>query len=157
MIRFKANTFVKIIICSLGIFMQPLAGCQNSTGKQDTSEAYILPEGVVPKNVPVGKLKAVMNAGIEDVHWIDVRTSREIAEGSIAGAIKIDFKKSDFQQKILELDTTKTYYVYCRSGRRSDKARNFMVNHGFRDVYNVKGGILEWKNAGYPLVKEAEK
>lgn len=160
MICSKTNTFIKTLICSLGIFLMPVLACnsgESGNSGQSQPDPFVLSEGIRPQNAPVGKLKAVINAGLEDVYWIDVRTPKEIAEGSIEGALKVDFKNDDFEQKILELDTSKTYYVYCRSGRRSDRARNFMVNHGFRDVYNVTGGIIEWQKAGYPLVREGSK
>jgi len=82
----------------------------------------------------------------ENVVLIDVRTPGEVASGYIPEAdFFIDIKGSDFDQKISELDTTKTYVLYCRSGARSGRAASALVKKGFKDVYNLQGGILAYK------------
>ena len=78
----------------------------------------------------------------KNVVLIDVRTPEEVAEGYIQGASHfIDFYSDDFQTKVKELDNSKTYVMYCRSGGRSGKAAQFMVENGFKNVYNLEGGI----------------
>jgi rhodanese-related sulfurtransferase len=79
----------------------------------------------------------------ESVALIDVRTSAEVSSGCIPEAeYFIDINGANFEQKIAELDTTRTYIVYCRSGGRSEKASSYMVKNGFSKVYNLEGGIL---------------
>ncbi len=79
------------------------------------------------------------------VQVIDVRTPEEIAEGYITGTqLFIDFNGSDFEKKIKALDPNTTYIIYCRSGGRSSKAADYMVNKGFKKVYNLTGGITQW-------------
>ena len=46
----------------------------------------------------------------------------------------------------------RTYYIYCRSGRRSNVAAVYMQKKGFH-VVDMKGGILRWKEQGLPVVK----
>ena len=76
---------------------------------------------------------------------IDVRTSIEVASGYIPESeYFIDINGANFEQKIAELDTTKTYIMYCRSGGRSGKASSYMVKNGFSKVYNLEGGILDY-------------
>ena len=76
---------------------------------------------------------------------IDVRTPGEVAEGYIPGTTKfIDYNGADFESQINGLDTGKTYLVYCRSGNRSGKASTYMVEHGFKNVCNLQGGISGW-------------
>lgn len=77
-----------------------------------------------------------------EVVIIDVRTPAEVSQGHINGAdLFINYNGSDFEEKINSLDKNKTYYVYCRSGSRSASASNFMVDKGFKKVYNLIGGI----------------
>ena len=77
---------------------------------------------------------------------LDVRTDGEVADGIIANAIHIDiYKGQEFISEIEELDKSKNYYVYCRSGNRSGQACNIMEQLGFDNAYNLEGGILEWK------------
>ena len=51
----------------------------------------------------------------------------------------------------MNLDRYKTYYLICRSGRRSGIATSFMRDNGFKEVYNIKGGMVEWQNSNLSL------
>ena len=76
---------------------------------------------------------------------LDVRTEAEVAEKKIPNSINIDiYKGQGFVYQLEELDKSKNYYVYCRSGARSEKACNIMNELGFDNAYNLLGGILEW-------------
>lgn len=76
---------------------------------------------------------------------LDVRTDEEVAEGIMPNAIQIDiYKGQGFIYKLEELDKTKNYYVYCRSGARSGQACAIMNQLGFKNAFNLAGGILEW-------------
>ena len=76
---------------------------------------------------------------------LDVRTDDECAEGIIPNAINIDiYKGQGFIYMLDELDKSKNYYVYCRSGARSSQACSIMNQMGFENTYNLLGGMLEW-------------
>ncbi|MFV9552034.1 rhodanese-like domain-containing protein [Algibacter sp. PT7-4] len=76
---------------------------------------------------------------------LDVRTDAEVAEGIIKNAIHIDiYKGQEFINEIEDLDKSKNYYVYCRSGNRSGQACQIMEQLGFENAYNLEGGMLEW-------------
>jgi len=77
---------------------------------------------------------------------LDVRTEGEVMQGIIPNAINIDiYKGQGFIYKLEELDKTKNYYVYCRSGSRSRQACSIMNRLGFQNAYNLMGGILDWQ------------
>jgi rhodanese-related sulfurtransferase len=42
--------------------------------------------------------------------------------------------------------------VYCRSGATSAKAAAELVRLGYTNVWNLKGGMIAWQEAGYPLI-----
>ncbi|MDP4683578.1 MAG: rhodanese-like domain-containing protein [Crocinitomicaceae bacterium] len=89
------------------------------------------------------KLKSDPNTVI-----IDVRTPAETAAGVIEGAsLFVDYTASNFGTEINKLDKTKNYIVYCRSGGRSVGASEQMIAAGFKNVYNLEGGISNWKGA----------
>ncbi len=89
----------------------------------------------------ITQLKQDANAVI-----LDVRTEEEYNEGIIPKAINIDiYKGQGFIYRIDELDKSKNYYVYCRSGGRSEKACNLMHQMGFENTYNLVGGMMEWQ------------
>ena len=83
---------------------------------------------------------------------VDVRTPSEFAAGHIAGAINIDIEGADFTSAISSLDQSKTYALYCHSGRRSGLAIAAMQQAGFTSVYDLNGGIQNWQAAGKTLV-----
>lgn len=84
---------------------------------------------------------------------LDVRRSSEFAEGHINGAINIDWLDTEkFKEKTKQLDTSKTYFIYCRSGKRSNAAAREMAKSGFK-VFDLQGGILLWKQQGFKVVK----
>ena len=85
---------------------------------------------------------------------LDVRTAEEYAEGHIPGAILIDQSKDDFMEQAKHLlPKDKTIAIYCRSGRRSANAAGKLVDAGFKCL-NLKGGIMAWKEANMPVMKE---
>ena len=83
---------------------------------------------------------------------LDVRTPGEFNLGHIEGAQLIDFQSGNFENEISGLDKNATYAVYCRSGNRSGQAVKVMHDAGFHNVYNLNGGVIDWANAGLPLV-----
>ena len=83
---------------------------------------------------------------------LDVRTPGEFAEGHVEGARLIDFQSGNFENEIAALDKNATYAVYCRSGNRSGQAVKVMQDAGFTNLFNMDGGVIDWANAGLPLV-----
>lgn len=76
---------------------------------------------------------------------LDVRTDDEVADGIIPNAIHLDiYKGQEFIDALEDLDKSKSYYVYCRSGNRSGQACQIMEELGFEKAYNLEGGMLQW-------------
>ncbi len=77
---------------------------------------------------------------------LDVRTEEEVEEGHIPNSLNIDiYKPQEFMDAIRELDPSKHYYVYCRSGNRSGQACALLKSIGIETAYNLKGGFQEWE------------
>jgi rhodanese-related sulfurtransferase len=112
-----------------------LAGCSSSTGAIDL--------GVSEFSTKVAEAGVIT---------LDVRTPIEFGEGHIEGARLIDFQSGNFENEIAALDKNATYAVYCRSGNRSGQAVKVMQDAGFTNVFNMNGGVIDWANAGLPLV-----
>ena len=93
------------------------------------------------------------NQNNPDFVIIDVRTPEEFAGEHIENATNIDFYSEAFRDMLNNLDKNKTYLIYCRSGGRSGSALDIMAELNFREVYNVLGGINQWKAEGFPTVK----
>jgi|SRR5210317_324806 len=75
---------------------------------------------------------------------VDVRTPDEYMSGAIEGAKNINYFSPQFLENINKLEKDKPVVLYCRSGKRSAKAADNMIQAGFKEVYNVKGGYLEY-------------
>ncbi len=80
---------------------------------------------------------------------IDVRTPEEFAQGHLKGALNINVQAPDFREQIqtLGLDPDRPVYLYCRSGRRSQRAAEILREMGFRQLYNI-GGFEDLARAG---------
>jgi phage shock protein E len=86
---------------------------------------------------------------------LDVRTPSEFERERLRDAVNLDVSAGVFSDRVARLDRGKTYLVYCQSGTRSVRAAQIMSGLGFTKVYNMRGGIAKWKDAGYPVVAGA--
>lgn len=76
---------------------------------------------------------------------IDVRTPEEYAEGHVPGAINLNVKDDNFGKRVSELDSTKNYYIYCRSGVRAKSAEAIMLENNLKKVHTFQDGMLTYK------------
>ncbi len=83
---------------------------------------------------------------------LDVRTPGEYSQGHIDGAINIDVEATTFKSEVSKLDKTKSYAVYCHSGRRSAIATDEMKKLGFTHLFNLENGISDWMAQGMGMV-----
>ncbi|MBC7921229.1 MAG: thioredoxin [Ferruginibacter sp.] len=90
-----------------------------------------------------------------DHQLIDVRTREEYAKQRLKNALNLNYNGPDFESHLAYLDKTKPAYVYCLSGGRSAKAAERMRSLGFRQVYELDGGLLKWNDGGKPVEKPA--
>lgn len=89
----------------------------------------------------------------DDVLMVDVREPDEWAAGHAPGAVHIPM--GDVPARLDELPVTDdSLAVVCRSGGRSGRAVQWLLQQGF-DVVNVEGGMQSWLRQGKPLTSEA--
>ena len=89
----------------------------------------------------------------EDEIILDVRTPEEFAEGHIPGAVLMNIKDQDFEQRVNDLDKSRPVLVYCAAGARSEKAAAILKRSGFEEVYHLQDGLQEWSNKQKEIVK----
>lgn len=82
---------------------------------------------------------------------LDVRTRAETAQGVIANAQLADYNAPNFEVIVNSLDKNKPVFVYCAVGGRSAGASEVLAQKGFKQIYNLSGGINAWRAAGYPV------
>ena len=84
---------------------------------------------------------------------VDVRTPDEYKDGHLANAVNMNWNDDAFGQQIKSLDKNAPVFVYCYAGGRSSAAAKELRKQGFKEVYDMKGGISAWREAGLPEVK----
>ncbi|MEI6264438.1 MAG: rhodanese-like domain-containing protein [Sphingobacteriia bacterium] len=86
------------------------------------------------------------------IQVLDVRTAEEYQAGHIKNALQANWlDKAQFADRIQYLDKTIPVLVYCASGVRSGQAMKAMSQEGFKEVYNMEGGMSAWKVEGKPF------
>ena len=90
-------------------------------------------------------------SSIKNITLLDVRTPIEFSEGHIKGAVNNDWNGGGFQEMVVDYDKNGIYFVYCRSGHRSGLAASWMRSSGFKNVYELRGGINAWQSVGIPI------
>ncbi|WP_417289930.1 rhodanese-like domain-containing protein [Corallibacter sp.] len=116
------------------IFFLGLFSCQEL--KKDGDIEVVTPE----------EMQTILE--LEDIQLVDVRTPEEFKEGYIANAQNIDYFSDTFDEDIEKLDKSKPVIVYCKSGGRSAKCADKLLEAGFVKVYDLEGGISKWKHKG---------
>lgn len=92
------------------------------------------------KNIKLDEFDGVVKNGAV---ILDVRTEGEFKEGHIPNAINMEIGEMS-EEEIEKLDKEKTYILYCRSGGRSSRASQMLDFLGFKNIYNLEGGYMEW-------------
>ena len=112
----------------------------------------VLPAVEARTEVTVEELHDLVTSG-NDIFLLDVRTQGEFIASRLEFADNcIPYDSLKYRLDDLPADNNTEIYCFCRSGNRSRIASTYLRSQGFKRAYNVTGGILAWKKAGYPVV-----
>ena len=106
----------------------------------------------IAKNVNTTEFKQLIETKKNGV-ILDVRTPQEVAQGAIVGSVHMNFYAPDFKEQLKTLDKNAPVMVYCAVGGRSGSAMQVLNSMGFKEVYNLAGGINAWRQQGLPTGK----
>ncbi len=109
------------------------------------SELPVNPLETTGKYVEPADLKKMMQQ--EDVVLVDMRSNYEHEMGKFKGAVTLDIDNfRDLPEKVHELEPYKNKKVitYCTGGVKCEKASAFLIERGFKDVYQLHGGIIKY-------------
>jgi rhodanese-related sulfurtransferase len=84
---------------------------------------------------------------------LDVRSEGEFQGGHLAKALNMNYNAPNFADNVSKLDKNKTYFVYCAAGVRSARAADLMRADGFKNVFEMKGGLNDWQANNLPVEK----
>lgn len=115
--------------------------------------------GYVAENVNNGRMAPIYWRELRDIDkqsitLIDVRTSEEFATGGIEGAVNIPL--DDMRQSLSIIPKDKPIVLYCGVGLRGYLASNILIQHGFKDVRNLIGGLKTYRAATAPVKNNDE-
>ncbi len=102
----------------------------------------------------IGDIRAIsaedlhdMVIGTDPIVLVDVRASHEFKDSHIEGAVNIP--APDMRTRYKELDPEKPTILICSSGNRSSLAGSILKQHGFKEVYNLAGGMTGYSASGF--------
>ena len=102
------------------------------------------------KDISPREAKALLEKN-KRVFLLDVRTPQENSQARLPGAVLIPI--NEFERRIREVPKNKTILVYCAVGSRSKPVAEYLSQNGYKDVYNMTGGIVGWYRNGYKIVR----
>lgn len=109
-------------------------------------------EQVISKVINANELDQLLKEK-NDIQLIDVRTLREFQAGHLAKAKLIDYYKPSFRRQLATLDKDKPVAVYCAVGVRSNHTLKMLKTMGFKEAYDLGGGVSAWVGSGLPTEK----
>jgi rhodanese-related sulfurtransferase len=83
---------------------------------------------------------------------IDVREAFECKGKIIKGSVNIP-STGNLDSAADTIDKNCSLFLYCTTGYRSKRAAIFLYSKGFRKLYSLDGGLVAWKDEGFPVVK----
>lgn len=133
-----------ICLFSLTLFTAPTAMAEEA--------GWISPESVDgAQTVSAAEAKALFDAGAT---FVDVRNPRYFARRHVPNAHHLDLKTDFNEQALAAIATTDTpVVIYCSGVKcaRSKNATELAVSWGYTNVKYFRGGIVDWRDAGYPM------
>lgn len=92
--------------------------------------------------ISVQELKDLINSKA-NIFILDVRNQDEYDICHLNGYL---LPLNELPARFHELDPEAHIIVHCHAGGRSRRATEFLMNHGFKKVFNLRGGITAWAN-----------
>jgi len=137
---------MKIVVISLSIFIALININCRSTPTKKTDEPSIVKSAGVSEISPAEARPAVEAAYSQ---FVDVRTPEEFASGHANRTRNIPL--DTLVANLDKLEKNEPVYLICRTGSRSKKAAEILVDNGFPQAISISGGTEAWQAAGLPM------
>lgn len=136
---------MRLQVIFVSIFLLCLGACA-----QQYSTFEEMSDGMLENTVPVVRaqeIKFLLDRGSNFI-LLDTREKKEFDVSHIKGATYVGY--DDFElESVSQLDKEAKIMVYCSVGYRSERIGEKLQQAGFKNVFNLKGGIFDWANKGY--------
>lgn len=135
------GVLIKSLVSVMIIAVSALTGCSSSDADTESQSGSAVIQSITAQDASTlfAEKKAVI---------IDVREDNEWQEQHIPGAIHIPIAQLNSKLNVLEEYKNTPVIMQCKSGRRSAQAAVQLKAAGFKNIYNLDGGILAWNKAG---------
>lgn len=143
------KSFFAVVVALGMLFSAPACFAYKSSGQGGAASQTAPAVGPVFHTVSPQEAKAMI-AQRKDLLVVDVRGPEELKEGFIAGSQFVPFWDIAKGQKTLPSD--RPLLLICAVGGRSYAVGQYLYQKGYPEVYNLQGGIDNWKRAGLPLL-----
>ena len=101
------------------------------------------------ENITPQELRALKHK--KKINLVDVRKDHEVKQGIIEGAIHVPMS---LVNEWLPSQNIESHWVfYCHVGVRSGQAALIAENFGFKNIYNLSGGVVAWCQSNFELIK----
>jgi rhodanese-related sulfurtransferase len=84
---------------------------------------------------------------------LDVRTPHEYKRGHLHNSVLIPVQELQSRYKELGTHKEREILIYCATGNRSTVASKILIDNGFKDIINMRGGIYDWSKKNYPVTR----
>jgi len=98
--------------------------------------------------ISVQELKTRLNID-DDLFILDVREDEKWKQGHISGSVNIF--SGYLEKRVNEIPTNRQIIIVCNIGNRASLAASILTRAGIKNVYNLLGGMIAWKNAGFEV------
>lgn len=102
------------------------------------------------ENVALLSIEDFKKLNKQQVYVLDVREEEEFEVSHIKNGRHVGYIWFDMR-KVYDIPLDAKIIVYCSVGFRSEKIAKKLINHGYKNVFNLYGGIFEWVNQGNPV------
>ena len=138
-----------LAICILSFILMTSSNCGEQKNK--TKDNQIEQKKTT---ITVEEIKEISESD-KDIFVIDVRTKPEFDNGHLSFTDElIPYDSLEYYLGRLPEDKEAEIYCFCRSGRRSGIATDYLLSAGYKNVFNIVGGIIAWNKAGFDIVIE---
>ena len=113
---------------------------------------------LIDKSVPIVKVDDVvsMKKANPNLILLDSREKKEFKVSHIEGAQCVGYDNFKLSS-VKDLSPNDTIVIYCSVGYRSEKVGEKLKAAGFKNVYNLYGGIFDWVNSDQEVVKDEKE
>jgi len=100
--------------------------------------------------VPTIQIEDYLRLNHDSLAILDAREKEEFNVSHLRNAINVGYIWFDMRD-IYSIPKEKTIIIYCSVGNRAQRIAEMLIRAGYKNVYNLYGGIFEWVNEGYPV------